>query len=119
MYYSNYFSIFIFICIGFFVSSLIYGLSYLFATIIEDSEKNSIYECGFDPYGDARNTFDVRFYLVAIFFIVFDLESIYVFPWIISLSHLGSIGFWIMFDFIIELLIGFIYIWKINALEWN
>ena len=119
MYYSQYFYILIFISISFFVSLLIYGLSYIFVTTINDVAKNSVYECGFDPYGDARNAFDVRFYLVAIFFIIFDLEGIFVFPWIISLTQIGSSGFWVMFDFLIELIIGFYYVWQIRALEWN
>ena len=73
----------------------------------------------FDPFEDARHTFDVRFYLVAILFIIFDLEAMFMFPWCISLSHLTSMGFWTMIDFLLELAIGFIYAWRIGALEWE
>jgi len=84
-----------------------------------DTEKLSAYECGFDPYEDARQTFDVRFYLVAILFIIFDLEAMYLFPWAVSLSHIGTSGFWIMIDFLVELIVGFVYAWQIGALEWE
>jgi NADH-quinone oxidoreductase subunit A len=84
-----------------------------------DSEKLSSYECGFDPYEDARNVFDVRFYLIAILFIIFDLEAVYFFPWSISASFLSIDSFWSMIDFIIELLVGFIYAWEVGALEWE
>jgi len=83
-----------------------------------DAQKLSIYECGFEPYGDARDVFDVRFYLVAILFLIFDLETVYFFPWAVSLSHLTTEGFWFMIDFIIELLVGYIYAWKVGALDW-
>jgi NADH-quinone oxidoreductase subunit A len=84
-------------------------LSYSLSVANPDSEKVSAYECGFDPYEDARNVFDVRFYLVAILFIIFDLEAVYVFPWCVSLSFLSSDGLWGMVDFIIELVAGYIY----------
>jgi NADH-quinone oxidoreductase subunit A len=98
---------------------LILFLSLRLGAYNPDSEKVSAYECGFDPYQDARNTFDVRFYLVAILFILFDLEAAFFFPWCVSLSFLNSYGFWGMLDFIIELLIGFIYAWVIGALDWQ
>ena len=84
-----------------------------------DSEKVSAYECGFDPYEDARNFFDIRFYLVAILFIIFDLEAVYFFPWCASFSFINTEGFFSMIDFTLELLIGFIYAWEIGALEWS
>ena len=84
-----------------------------------DSEKVSAYECGFDPYEDARNVFDIRFYLVAILFIIFDLEAVYFFPWCASFSFINTEGFFSMIDFTLELLIGFIYAWEIGALEWS
>ena len=83
------------------------------------SEKNSTYECGFEPFSDTRGKFDVKFYLVAILFIIFDLEIIFLFPWSISLLELGSLGFWSMMFFLLVLTIGFIYEWKKGALEWN
>lgn len=102
-----------------FLAAVILAASYLIGTQNPDSEKVSAYECGFDPYEDARNSFDVRFYLVAILFIIFDLEAMFFFPWSVSLSFLQSTGFWGMIDFIIELVIGYIYAWQIGALEWE
>lgn len=84
-----------------------------------DSEKLSAYECGFDPFEDARGKFDVRFYLVAILFIIFDLEVAFLFPWAISLGQIGVIGFWSMMGFLSVLTIGFVYEWKKGALEWE
>jgi NADH-quinone oxidoreductase subunit A len=84
-----------------------------------DSEKLSAYECGFDPFDDARNTFDVRFYLVAILFIIFDLEISFLFPWCISLGSLPLFAYWSMFLFLFILTIGFVYEWKKGALEWE
>lgn len=102
-----------------FLAFVIIGLSYALSVAIPDSEKVSAYECGFDPYEDARNVFDVRFYLVAILFIIFDLEAVYFFPWSVSLSFLSLEGFWGMVDFLVELLVGFIYAWQVNALNWE
>ena len=84
-----------------------------------DAEKNSPYECGFDPFDDARTKFDVRFYLVAILFIIFDLEVAFLFPWAVSLKEIGVAGFWSMMAFLTVLTIGFIYEWKKGALEWE
>lgn len=92
-----------------FLAVLIIFLSYSFSSSEPDAEKLSAYECGFDPYEDARNVFDIRFYLVAILFIIFDLEAVYFFPWCVSLSFLSNDGFFGMLDFILELLIGFAY----------
>jgi NADH-quinone oxidoreductase subunit A len=115
----EHFSVFLFLVVAVFLSFIIFGSSYLLSVQNPDTEKLSAYECGFDPYEDARHTFDVRFYLVAILFIIFDVEAMFVFPWIISLSHITLLGFWSMTDFIIELGIGFIYAWKMGALEWE
>lgn len=98
---------------------IIFGASFFLSVQKPDTEKISAYECGFDPYEDARNAFDIRFYIVAILFIIFDLEAMFFFPWIICISQLNSFGFWVMVDFIIELGIGFIYAWRIGALEWD
>jgi NADH-quinone oxidoreductase subunit A len=84
-----------------------------------DAEKLSAYECGFDPFEDARIKFDVRFYLVAILFIIFDLEVAFLFPWAITLGKIGAYGFWSMMVFLGVLTIGFIYEWKKGALEWE
>jgi NADH-quinone oxidoreductase subunit A len=101
------------------LSIIIIFISYTFSVANPDSEKVSAYECGFDPYEDARNVFDVRFYLVALLFIVFDLEAVYFFPWCVSLSFLNVEGFWSMIDFMFELVVGYIYAWEIGALEWE
>ena len=95
------------------------GASFLVASQKPDSEKVSAYECGFEPFDDARSKFDVRFYLVAILFIIFDLEVAFLFPWAISLGDIGMFGFWSMVVFLGVLTIGFIYEWKKGALEWE
>jgi len=84
-----------------------------------DPEKLSAYECGFNAFDDARMKFDVRFYLVAILFIIFDLEVSFLFPWAVAFAKLGAFGFWSMMLFLAVLTIGFIYEWKKGALEWN
>ena len=96
----------------------------VFASIIivpqrPDVEKNSAYECGFEAFDDARGKFDVRFYLVAILFIIFDLEVAFLFPWAVSLGKIGVFGFWSMMIFLGVLTIGFIYEWRKGALEWE
>jgi NADH-quinone oxidoreductase subunit A len=115
----EYFSIFLFLIVSIILATVIFGFSYLLSIQNPDTEKLSAYECGFDPYEDARHSFDVRFYLIAILFIIFDIEAMFLFPWANSLSHLNSLGFWTMTDFIIELGIGYLYAWKIGALEWE
>ena len=84
-----------------------------------DAEKLSQYECGFNTFGDARNKFDVRFYLVSILFIIFDLEVAFLFPWAVTLGKIGLFGFWSMMAFLGVLTIGFIYEWKKGALDWE
>jgi len=114
-----YLPIVIFLVVSIALAVIIFGASYLLATHKADAEKLSSYECGFDPYEDARNTFDVRFYLVAILFIIFDLEISYLFPWSVTLGTLTSFGFWTMALFLIILTVGFVYEWKKGALEWE
>ena len=94
-------------------------LSFFIATQRPSVEKLSAYECGFDPFNDARTVFDVRFYLVAILFIIFDLEIIYLFPWCTAAGNIGYLGFWLMSFFLIILTLGFIYEWMKGALEWE
>lgn len=117
-YLHEYYPVLLFLLISVLLAFLIFGLSYILAFSKADSEKLSSYECGFDPYEDARNAFDVRFYLVAILFLLFDIETVFVFPWAISLSQLPSTGYWAMMDFLFELIVGFVYAWKIGSLEW-
>ena len=93
--------------------------AFLIAYKQPDPEKLSAYECGFNAFDDARMTFDVRYYLVAILFIIFDLEVSFLFPWAVAFSKLGLFGFWSMMLFLAVLTIGFIYEWKKGALEWS
>nr|YP_010377318.1 NADH dehydrogenase subunit 3 [Helicotheca tamesis]QYB23005.1 NADH dehydrogenase subunit 3 [Helicotheca tamesis] len=117
--YNEYLPVLIFLLIGIVLSILIVGFSYLLVVQNPETEKLSSYECGFEPYEDARHKFDVKFYLVAILFIVFDIETMFLLPWCISLNNLSILGFWSMIDFIVELGIGFVYIWYIGALDWD
>ena len=111
--------ILVFLLIAIVLALVIVTLSYLLAIQNPETEKLSVYECGFEPYEDARNIFDVKFYLVAILFIIFDIETMFLLPWSISLSQLNNLGFWSMIDFIIELGVGFVYVWYLGALEWS
>ena len=106
----EYLGIFLYVCFATFLAVLIVGLSYFLITQSPETEKLSTYECGFEPYEDARHKFSVNFYIVAILFIIFDIEAMYLFPWSASLSNLDLVGFWSMIDFVIELGVGFIYI---------
>ena len=117
--YFEFLPILIFLGIAILLALLIVGLSYFLAIQNPDTEKLSSYECGFEPYEDARNIFDVRFYIVAILFILFDIETMFLLPWSISISQLNVLGFWSMIDFVIELGIGFVYVWYVGALEWD
>ena len=102
-----------------FLAGLILFLSFRLSIANPDVEKLSAYECGFDPYEDARNVFDVRFYLIALLFLVFDLETVFFLPWSVSISFLSLNSFSGMFDFIFELVAGFAYAWIVGALEWE
>jgi NADH-quinone oxidoreductase subunit A len=119
LFFEEYFPICLAIFIAFILGVIIFGLSFFLSLSNPDTEKLSSYECGFDPYEDARHSFDVRFYLVAILFIIFDLEAVFFFPWSVSLGLIGNWGFWTMFDFIFELVLGFVYAWCVGALEWE
>ena len=109
--------IFLFIALGLSVGFIV--LNFLLSPKNPDPEKLSAYECGFEAFSDSRMEFDVRFYLVAILFIIFDLEIAFLFPWAISLGNLGPLGFWSMMIFLLILTIGFIYEWKKGALDWD
>ena len=115
----EYLPILVFIALAVGLSAVIVIASLLAARQKPDSEKLSPYECGFEPFTDARQRFDVRFYLVAILFIIFDLEVAFLFPWAVSLGKIGMLGFWSMMIFLGILTIGFIYEWKKGALEWE
>ena len=115
----EYLSIFIYLCFATFLGILIISLSYLLVTQSPETEKLSTYECGFDPYGDTREQFNIRFYIIAILFVLFDIEIIFMLPWCLSLSQLDLLGFWSMVEFLAELGIGFIYVWCVGAIEWS
>ena len=115
----DWFPILIFLVIAGAVAVAMVAGSFVVARQRPDSEKLSPYECGFEPFEDARIRFDVRYYLVAILFIIFDLEVAFLFPWAVSLADLGAFGFWSMVVFLAVLTIGFIYEWRKGALEWE
>ena len=115
----NYLSIIIFLFVALGLSAGFIVLNFLFSPKNPDPEKLSAYECGFEAFGDSRMEFDVRFYLVAILFIIFDLEIAFLFPWAISLGSIGALGFWSMMIFLFVLSIGFVYEWKKGALDWD
>ena len=115
----DYIPIIIFLGIAIGMASLIMIASWIVAKQNPDEEKLSPYECGFDAFEDNRSQFDVRFYLVAILFIIFDLEVAFLLPWAVSLGSIGLLGFWSMMIFLGVLTIGFIYEWKKGAFEWE
>ena len=115
----DYLPILVFLVIAVVISGGAILGSYLVGKQNPDSEKLSPYECGFEPFSDARTKFDVRYYLVSILFIIFDLEVAFLFPWAISLGDIGAFGFWSMMVFLGVLTVGFIYEWKKGALEWE
>ena len=116
---NDYLSIILFLILAIALSCAFIVLNYLASPKNPDPEKLSAYECGFEPFNDSRMEFDVRFYLVAILFIIFDLEIAFLFPWAISLGQIGFYGFISMMIFLFILTIGFIYEWKKGALDWE
>jgi NADH-quinone oxidoreductase subunit A len=120
---AEYFPILLFILVGLGFGALLLGLGWTASTVLgvnrPDSEKLSPYECGFEAFEDARMKFDVRYYLVAILFILFDLEIAFLFPWAITLNEIGRFGFVSMMIFLGILVAGFVYEWKKGALEWE
>ena len=116
---NNYLTIIIFLAIALILSLGFLILNFAFSPKNPDPEKLSAYECGFEPFNDSRMEFDIRFYLVAILFIIFDLEIAFLFPWAISLGKIGIFGFTSMMIFLFILTVGFIYEWKKGALDWE
>lgn len=115
----EYLPIFLFLFVALAFSGLLIFLGWFRGPKRPDNEKLSSYECGFEPFEEPRRRFDVRFYLVAILFIIFDLEIAFLFPWSISLSEVGVFGFWSMIVFLGILTVGFAYEWKKGALDWE
>jgi NADH:ubiquinone oxidoreductase subunit 3 (subunit A) len=115
----EYLTIFIYLLFAVALTALIIGTSYFLSKQNPNEEKLSAYECGFEPYDDARHAFDVKFCVIAIIFIIFDIEILFLIPWCISISKLNLLSFWSMIDFLFELGAGFYYIWFVKALDWN
>jgi NADH-quinone oxidoreductase subunit A len=115
----QYLPIFLFILVGIGVGVAPQVLGYILGPNLPDPAKNSPYECGFEAFGDARMKFDVRYYLVAILFILFDLEIAFLFPWAVALKDIGALGFWSVMVFLAILVVGFVYEWKKGALDWE
>ena len=115
----TYLPVLLFILVGLAVGVVPQVLGYLLGPQRPDAAKNSPYECGFDAFEDARMKFDVRYYLVAILFILFDLEIAFLFPWAVSLKQIGPTGFWATMIFLAILVVGFAYEWKKGALDWE
>ena len=115
----EYLGVFIYFMIALALSVLILALCFVFSPQKGDPEKISAYECGFDPFDDARSRFDIQFYLVAILFIIFDLEVAFLFPWALTLNKTFHFGFWSMMVFLLILTIGFLYEWRKGALDWS
>jgi NADH-quinone oxidoreductase subunit A len=115
----DYLPLVIFIGIAFAFSAALLLAPFVIAVNKPDPEKVSAYECGFDAFGDARMKFDVRFYLVSLLFIIFDLEVAFLFPWAVAFDEIGAFGFWAMMIFLAVLTIGFAYEWRKGALEWD
>jgi NADH-quinone oxidoreductase subunit A len=116
---ANYFPILVFLAISVVMGIILLSLGGLLGPRRPDSEKLSPYECGFEAFEDSRTRFDVRYYLVAILFIIFDLEIAFFIPWAVVLDKLGAYGLLAMVVFVIELVIGFFFVWKKGALEWE
>jgi NADH-quinone oxidoreductase subunit A len=115
----DYFSIIVFLLVALGLSGAFVVINFILSPKNPDPEKLSAYECGFEAFQDSRMEFDVRFYLVAILFIIFDLEIAFLFPWAISLGKIGLLGFVSMMIFLFILTVGFIYEWKKGALDWE
>ena len=115
----QYLPVLLFILVGIAVGVVPQVLGWVIGPNRPDAEKNSPYECGFEAFEDARMKFDVRYYLVAILFILFDLEIAFLFPWAVALGDIGATGFWAMMVFLAVLVVGFVYEWKKGALEWE
>jgi len=119
MFCFEYFSIFIFLIFSIFLSLVIFFLSFFLSSKLDDAEKLTAYECGFNPFFDSRTEFDVKFYIVAILFLIFDLEIFFLFPFSVCLDQLIDQGYYFMLFFLGMLTIGFFYEWKKGALDWD
>jgi NADH:ubiquinone oxidoreductase subunit 3 (subunit A) len=119
MYYLQYYDIFIFAILSALLSGILFSVSYFLSPKAINAEKLSAYECGFEPFDEARKTFDIHFYVVAILFVIFDLEIAFLIPWSVFLNEIGLFGFWNMIIFLLILTVGFVYEWLRGALDWS
>ena len=115
----NYFNFFILLLVASIISVVLVLISYFFVLESPDLEKLSTYECGYEAYGNARHIFNIRFFLVAILFVLFDIEILFLLPWCVIISKIDLLGFWAVIDFIFELGIGFFYVWYSNSIDWK
>jgi NADH-quinone oxidoreductase subunit A len=114
----DYFGLFFMLLVASTLAGFLVMLSYILVLEEPDSEKLSTYECGYEPYDNSRHIFNIRFFLIAILFVIFDIEMLFLIPWCVSISKLNLLGFWSVIDFIFELGIGFFYVWYMNSLDW-
>jgi NADH-quinone oxidoreductase subunit A len=114
----DYFGLFFMLLVASTLAVLLVVLSYILVLEEPDSEKLSTYECGYEPYDNSRHVFNIRFFLIAILFVIFDIEMLFLIPWCVSISKLNLLGFWAVIDFIFELGVGFFYVWYMNSLDW-
>ena len=118
-FYTEYFNIFIFSLLSVLIVFILLFLSIVVSPKAISVEKTSPYECGFEPFDDARKSFDIQYYIVGVLFLIFDLEVAFFFPWAVCLNSLNLFGFWVMVFFLFLLLVGFIYEWQRGALDWS
>ena len=116
---TEFLGIFVLILFSITLSTIISGASYIVGVKLPDSEKVSVYECGFDPFGSSRVPFSVKFFLVGILFLIFDLEISFLFPWCVVYNQIGLFGFWTMYIFLVILTVGLVYEWAKGGLEWE
>jgi NADH-quinone oxidoreductase subunit A len=115
----DYLSLFLLVIVSSILAIILVVFSYIFVLEEPDSEKLSTYECGYEPYENSRHGFNIRFFLIAILFVIFDIEMLFLIPWCVSISNLNLLGFWSVIDFIFELGVGFFYVWYTNSLNWK
>lgn len=118
-FYTEYFNILIFSFISLLIVFILLFLSFIVSPKKINVEKTSAYECGFEPFDEAKKSFDIQFYIVGVLFLIFDLEVAFLFPWAISLSNIGLFGFWSMIFFFFLINLGFVYEWQKGALDWS
>lgn len=115
---NDYINILVLLSVSILLSVLLVFVSYFLVIQNPDSEKLSAYECGYEPYESSRHIFDIHFCLIALFFLIFDVEMLFVMPWCLNIAEINLLGFWSIIDFIFELCVGYFYIWYSNSLDW-